>query len=71
MSVEVSRVDDCYQIRIPVKESYDDPNVRKFLDYLRIKKLKENSQATDENIDNLSQEVMSDWMKGSGKNFLK
>jgi hypothetical protein len=58
MQVEVSKTDEYYQIKIPIKERYTNQYIRRFMDYLKIKKNAEKSTATDEDIRNLSEEIM-------------
>jgi hypothetical protein len=50
MQVEVSKTDEYYQIKIPIKERYTNQYIRRFMDYLKIKKNAEKSTATDEDI---------------------
>ncbi len=57
MQVEVLKDNSCYQIKIPILESYNDKYIRKFLDYLKIKEVASKSQATDEDIEKLSDEI--------------
>jgi hypothetical protein len=71
MQVEVLKADNYFQIKIPIKDSYNDKNIRKFLDYLRIKEIAAKSEATDEDIENLSREITQGWWEGNKENFLK
>lgn len=71
MQVEVSKTDEYYQIRIPVKERYTNQYIRRFMDYLKIKKNAEKSTATDEDIRNLSEEIMEKWWEKNKSNFVK
>jgi hypothetical protein len=71
MQVEVSKTDMYYQIKIPLKERYTNQHVRKFMDYLKIKAIAEKSAATDEDIKNLSEEIMEDWWEKNKSNFVK
>lgn len=61
MNIEMLKIGSSYQISIPILETYQDKYVRKFLDYLRIKEITSKSLATDEDIDNLSEELMMQW----------
>ncbi len=71
MQVEVSRNDGYVEIKIPVKESYDDKNIRKFLDYLTIKSNAAKSQATDEDIQQLSDDITTGWWNKNKDDFIK
>jgi len=71
MQVDVSRTDNYYQIRIPIKDSYNDKNIRKFLDYLKIKKNAAKSRATDKDIEALSEEINAKWWETNKDNFMK
>lgn len=71
MQVEVSKTDKYYQVRIPIKQRYTDHYIRKFMDYLKIKENAEKSVATDEDIRNLSEEIMEKWWEKNKGNFVK
>ncbi len=71
MQVEVSKTDDYFQVRIPIKESYNDKYIRKFLDYIKIKNNASKSRATDDDIDNLSEELMDQWWTNNRDRFKK
>jgi hypothetical protein len=71
MQVEVSKTDSYYQIRIPLKARYSNYQIRKFMDYLKIKKIAEKSAATDDDIRDLSEEVMETWWEKNQTNFVK
>jgi hypothetical protein len=71
MQVEVSKTDTYYQIRIPLKERYTNQQIRKFMDYLKIKNTAEKSAATDADIRNLSEEIMENWWERNRSNFVK
>jgi hypothetical protein len=71
MQVEVLKTDDFFQIKIPIRESYSDKNIRKFLDYLRIKKNAAKSQTTDEAIEKLSNEITQNWWDKNKDKFVK
>jgi hypothetical protein len=67
----MSKIGSSYQINIPILEAYQDKYVRKFLDYLRIKEITSKSLATDEDINNLSEELMAQWWEKSQHRFSK
>ncbi len=71
MEVEVSKTDTYYQIKIPINERCTNQYIRRFMDYLKIKKNAEKSAATDEDIRNLSEEVMENWWEKNKSNFVK
>ena len=71
MQVEVSKTDTYYQVRIPLNERYTNQYIRRFMDYLKIKQNAEKSQATDEGIKNLSEEIMGNWWEKNKTNFVK
>ena len=71
MQVEVSKTDKYYQIRIPIKERYTNQFIRKFMDYLTIKTNAEKSTATEEDIRNISEEIMEKWWDKNKNNFVK
>lgn len=69
VQVEVSRTDDYIQVRIPIREGYNNRNIRRFLDYLRVKEIAAKSQAVDEDIERLSDEIMQNWWDENKGNF--
>jgi len=69
MQTEISRINDYFQIKIPIEEGYSDRNIRKFLDYMRIKINASKSQATDEDIEKLSDEVTQSWWNTNKSRF--
>ena len=71
MNIVMSKIGSSYQINIPISESYQDEYVRRFLDYLRIKEITSKSLATDEDINNLSEELMEQWWEKSQHRFSK
>ena len=71
MNIVMSKIGSSYQINIPISESYQDEYVRRFLDYLRIKEITSTSLATDEDINNLSEELMKQWWEKSQHRFSK
>ncbi len=71
MKIEISKTDRYYQIIIPISESYHDKYVRKFLDYLRLKEISAKSHATDEDIENLSEEIIEKWWNKNKIRFLE
>ena len=71
MQVEVSKANSYYQIKIPILESYNDKYIRKFLDYLKIKEIASKSQATDEDIEKLSEEFTKEWWDKNKDKFLE
>jgi hypothetical protein len=71
MNIVMSKIGSSYQINIPISESYQDEYVRRFLDYLRIKEITSKSLATDEDINNLSEELMKQWWEKSQHRFSK
>lgn len=71
MQVEVSKTDSYYQIRIPLTARYSNYHVKKFMDYLKIKKISEKSEANDDDIRELSEEIMETWWRKNQSNFVK
>ena len=71
MNIVMSKIGSSYQINIPILESYQDEYVRRFLDYLRIKEITSKSLATDEDINDLSEELMEQWWEKSQHRFSK
>ncbi len=71
MNIVMSKIGSSYQINIPISESYQDEYVRRFLDYLRIKEITSKSLATDEDINELSEELMEQWWEKSQHRFSK
>lgn len=70
MDIEISKADSYYNIRIPIRESYHDKYLRKFLDYLRVKKICSKSPANDDVVEKLSEEIMTQWWN-ENKNILR
>ena len=71
MQVEVSRTDGYFQIKIPIIDTYTDRNIRNFLNYLKLREIASKSQATDNDIEALSEEIMQEWWNSSGEKFFK
>ncbi len=71
MKIEISETDRYYQIIIPISESYHDKYVRKFSDYLRLKEISAKSHASDEDIENLSEEIIEKWWNKNKIRFLE
>jgi len=71
MNIVMSKIGSSYQINIPILETYQDEYVRRFLDYLRIKEITSTSLATDEDINNLSEELMKKKKEKSQHRFSK
>ena len=70
MKTEVSITKDYYQIRIPVSEVFDNPQIRKFLDFLRIGQIADTSKATEKEINELSEEIKELWWEEHGEKWL-
>jgi len=71
MKVEISKTDSYYHIRIPILESYHNKYLRKFLDYLRLKEISSKSLVTDNDIEELSEEIMLTWWNVNKSAFSK
>ncbi len=71
MKVEMSKTDSYYHIRIPIIESYHNKYLRKFLDYLRLKELSSKSILTDNDIEELSEDIMVKWWNETKSAFSK
>lgn len=70
MEVELLQSDGYYVVRIPVKDSYSDKNIRKFLDYLEVKRIAAKSQASDKDIEKLSGEITGEWWNKNKESYL-
>ena len=71
MQVECSRDDGFFVVKIPIRESYSDRNVRKFLDFLKIKQNAGKSQTSDKNIEKLSDEITGEWWRKNKDTYMQ
>ena len=70
MSAKVQVKDGYFQITIPVKEAYENKNLKRFLDFQRAREISLRSQATDEQIAELAEEVKRSWWEENKEWFL-
>ncbi len=70
MSAKIQIKDGCFQITIPVKEAYENEDLRRFLDFQRAREVVSRSQATDEQIAQLADEVKRSWWEENKEWFL-
>ena len=70
MSVKIQIKDGCFQITIPVKEAYENADLRRFLDFQRVREIVSRSQATDEQIAELADAVKKSWWEENREWFL-
>ncbi len=70
MSAKIQVKDGCFQITIPVKEAYENEDLRRFLDFQRVREIVSRSQATDEQIAELADEVAASWWEKNKGWFL-
>ncbi len=71
MNATVQIKDGYYQIKIPVQEAYDNDNIRELLDLLRVEKILSKSEATDEFVKELSDEVKKSWWEKNKHRVIK
>ena len=70
MKTQVNITKDYYQIRIPISEAFDNPNIRRFLDFLRIEQVADKSKADKKDIEELSEDVKESWWQENGEKWL-
>ncbi len=70
MQTEVKVEDGYYVIRIPVADSYEDRVTREFLGHVKVEKILSRSQATEEQVSELAEELQSNWWKENKERFL-
>ena len=70
MQTQIKVEDGYYVIRIPVAESYDDRAVRDFVEGLKVREIVSRSQATDEQITELAEEMQENWWRENKDRFL-
>lgn len=63
MKTQVNITEEYYQIRIPVSEVYSNKAIRRFLDFLKLREIASQSNATKEQIAELSDEVTDSFWK--------
>jgi hypothetical protein len=68
-AISVSREDDRILISIPA--SINNQYVEQLLDYLKVKSIATESQATDEEIVDLANEVNKSWWEANKQRFIK
>lgn len=70
MSVKIQIKDRYLQITIPVKEAYENEDLKRFLDFQRAREVAFRSQATEEQIAELAEEVKRSWWEKNKEWFL-
>ncbi len=70
MSAKIEVKDGNFQITIPVKEAYESPDLKRFLDLQRIRQIVSRSQATEQDIAELADEVKRSWWETNKEWFL-
>ncbi len=70
MSTEVSVKNEIYQITIPAEEVYENEMLRDSIDMIRGQQIIAESQATDEQIAELADEVTNTWWKNNKDRIL-
>ncbi len=70
MSAKIQVKDGCFQITIPVKESYENRSIRNLLEILRAQEVLSRSKATEEQIAELADEVTASWWEKNKGWFL-
>jgi len=68
-AITVSREDERILISIPA--SINNKYIGQFLDYLKVKAIAAQSQATDEEIVELANEINQSWWKDNKQHFIK
>ena len=70
LQTEVKVEDGYYVIRIPVAQSYEDRMTREFLGHVKVGKILLGSQATEDQVSELAEELQSNWWKTNKERFL-
>ena len=70
MSAKVSVENGLYQISIPVKEVYANQSIQEFLAVLRGQQIVAGSEASEEDIEALAEEVTSSWWEKNKKRII-
>ena len=70
METKLDITKDYYQITIPVSEVYKNKNIRRFIDFLRIRKIASQSEATNDEISELAEEANSNFWENNKDNLL-
>jgi len=71
MSTKIQVKDGIYQISIPVKEAFEDDNLRRFLEFQRVEGIVSHSKATNEQIAALADEVDRNYWERNKGRFLR
>jgi len=58
---------DLYQINLPINIVYEDRVVKNFIEYIKIKNISNKSQANDNDIDMLSQDINKSFWENFSK----
>lgn len=69
MGASAKVIDDYFQINIPIREAYENPSIKRYIDLLRAKEIISKSQASDEEIIDFAQEVKRDWWEKNKDRF--
>jgi len=70
MQAQVKVEDGYYVVRIPVADSYSDRLTRAFLDRAKVYDILSRSQATEEQVQELADDMQSAWWRENRERFL-
>ena len=70
MSAKVELIDGMFQITIPVKEAYKNEDLKRFLDFQRVREVTDHSKASDGQIAALADEIKESWWNENKEWFL-
>ena len=70
MQTQIKVEDGYYVIRIPVADSYDDWLAREFVAGLKVREIVSRSQATEDQINELADELQENWWRENKDRFL-
>jgi IS5 family transposase len=70
MSAKIEVKDGNFQITISVKEAYKNEDLKRFLDFQRVREITSRSKITDEHIATLADEADQNWWENNKEWFL-
>jgi len=60
-----------YKISISLNDVSNDPIIKDFIDYLKVKNILNKTTATDNFINDISEEIKSGWFENNKNRFIK
>ena len=70
MKTKIKIDNGAYKLTIPISDAYENINIRNFIDYIKAEQILSKSQASDDFIQKLSDEVKETWRLANKDKFI-